>query len=267
MAIKEIKKLAKESLNASLGKSVLATLLFMVFIGVIALINSRIVDFNEDIGKYVAGVIGVVAYFFIYLGFISFFLKVSRGEDVKVTELFKPREHFIKYFGLELVVMVLAFICTFIMLYIIMNLFIGNLNNATEFQSNIATKIYVVSLLGYIPGVIIGVFFSQIPFAFLDNADLSFGTIIEESLRIMKGNKIKLVLLALSFIGWFLLVLVLSALVGNIPGVRAVVGILSLAFIVFYILPYIMLSLAYFYNDISDHNKQDLKEKETVTEE
>ena len=267
MSIKEIKKLAKETLNSSLENSAIVTALYMAFIAIMLFAYIKIRDLNSKIGSAAAIAVCGLAFFYIYLGISSFFLKMSRGEKAKVSELFKPKEHFLKFIGLELAVMLLVLICSFVIAYILTFAFAGKINASTHIENDVIFKLDLLTFVAYIPAVLIGIFFSQVPFAFLDNAELNIGTIFGESLRIMKGNAIKLVLLVLSFIGWFLLVFLVTALLGQIKVVGTIIGYLCLAFLVFYILPYILLSLSYFYNDISNHNKENVELKEEKIEE
>lgn len=63
-------------------------------------------------------------------------------------------------------------------------------------------------LLLIIPGVIKGYSYALTPYLLKDHPELKFNAAIEESMRLMSGNKMHLFLLDLSFIGWFLLGLI-----------------------------------------------------------
>ena len=63
-------------------------------------------------------------------------------------------------------------------------------------------------LLLIIPGVIKGYSYALTPYLLKDHPELKFNAAIEESMRLMSGNKMRLFLLDLSFIGWFLLGLI-----------------------------------------------------------
>lgn len=64
---------------------------------------------------------------------------------------------------------------------------------------------YLWTLLLIIPGVIKSYSYAMTPFILRDNPELSNNAAIEESMRLMQGNKMKLFLLDLSFIGWYIL--------------------------------------------------------------
>ena len=63
-------------------------------------------------------------------------------------------------------------------------------------------------LLLIIPGIIKGYSYALTPYLLKDHPELKFNAAIEESMRLMSGNKMRLFLLDLSFIGWFLLGLI-----------------------------------------------------------
>lgn len=65
-------------------------------------------------------------------------------------------------------------------------------------------------LLFIVPGIIIGIMFSQAFFILVDNPELSPIDCIKESAEIMKGHKGEYFVLYLSFIGWGLLILAVS---------------------------------------------------------
>lgn len=59
-------------------------------------------------------------------------------------------------------------------------------------------------LLLIVPGIIKGYSYALTPYLLKDHPELKFNAAIEESMRLMSGNKMRLFLLDLSFIGWFL---------------------------------------------------------------
>ena len=73
--------------------------------------------------------------------------------------------------------------------------------------TSLLQAIFIVlwSLLLIIPGIIMSYAYAMTPFICRDNPELSASECIAKSKEMMKGYKIKLFLLDLSFIGWFLL--------------------------------------------------------------
>lgn len=133
------------------------------------------------------------------LGYNKFALKIARHEEVEVGNIFEG----FQYFGKVVLLTLLIFI--FVILW---------------------------SFLLIVPGIIAAFRYSQAYFILLDNPDISPMEAIERSKQMMVGNKGKLFLLGLSFIGWAIL---------NI----FTVGIGSL-----WLLPYGTVSLAVFYLEL-----------------
>lgn len=79
--------------------------------------------------------------------------------------------------------------------------------NMRVFLTMLLKFIYVVlwSLLLIVPGIIKSYSYAMTEFLMLDNPELQNNAAIEKSMEMMKGNKMRLFLLDLSFIGWILL--------------------------------------------------------------
>lgn len=116
------------------------------------------------------------------------------------------------------------------------DLFQGYNSLARVVMTYILVSIYIFlwSLLLLIPGIIKTYSYSMVPFILKDHPELENNAAIEESMRIMRGHKMKLFLLDLSFIGWG----ILSCLT------------LGIGFI--FLTPYMTTARAAFYEDIKD---------------
>lgn len=101
-------------------------------------------------------------------------------------------------------------------------------------------NIYTVlwSLLLIVPGIVKGYSYALTPYLLMDHPELSHNAAIEKSMDMMQGQKMKLFLLDLSFIGWALLC-ILTAGIGFL-----------------FLIPYWYTSRAAFYEDL----KMDLEE-------
>ncbi len=99
--------------------------------------------------------------------------------------------------------------------------------------------IYTVlwSLLLIIPGIIKSLSYSMTYFISKDHPEYTINECIEESMRIMKGNKWRLFILQLSFIGWILLT------------------ILTLGIGILWLLPYMYITIVHFYEEIKNENQ------------
>lgn len=88
------------------------------------------------------------------------------------------------------------------------------------------------SLLLIVPGIIKYYSYSMTPYILKDNPNLKYDAAINESMRMMKGHKMDLFLLHLSFIGWIILC----------------VFTLGIGFL--FLEPYMMTTTAHFYEDL-----------------
>lgn len=100
-------------------------------------------------------------------------------------------------------------------------------------------KLFLWSLLLFIPGIIKSFSYAMTPFILVEYPDLSASEAIQLSRRMMSGHKFDLFYLYLSFIGWF------------------IVGVISLGIGFLWIMPYMTGSIAAFYEDVkSQYNFQ-----------
>ena len=90
------------------------------------------------------------------------------------------------------------------------------------------------TLLLIIPGIVKSYSYSMTPYILRDDPTIKYNAAIEKSMRMMSGNKMKLFLLDLSFIGWGILCIFTLG-----------VGLLFLT-------PYMQTAHAHFYNDLKD---------------
>lgn len=102
----------------------------------------------------------------------------------------------------------------------------GSFGKAFILQLLITVKVFLWALLFFIPGIIAAYRYSQAFFVMADHPEYTASECIEESKRLMCGNKWKLFCVQLSFIGWIILASIPSALLAGIfsfGGVGAVI--------------------------------------------
>lgn len=90
-------------------------------------------------------------------------------------------------------------------------------------------------ILVIIPGIIVALGLTMAPYCLRDNLEAGFWAAIKESWSIMKGHKMDLLVLLLSFIPWFLLTGITCGIVG------------------IYSIPYINTTFAKFYDSIRNN--------------
>ena len=132
-------------------------------------------------------------------GFFSYFLKISRDQEVTYKEVFSRSNLALFFIGLTFAISV------FVSLW---------------------------SLLLIIPGIIASIAYRMAYFIKLDNPDIGVLDAIIKSKELMRGHKWDFFVLQLSFLGWVIL------------------GALTLGILYFWLIPYMAVTEANFYNDL-----------------
>lgn len=94
--------------------------------------------------------------------------------------------------------------------------------------------VFLWMLFLVIPGIIMAIAYSLTPFILKDYPELSVGQAIQMSEKMMRGHKMRLFLLDLSFIGW------------------AILGVFTLGIGYIWLIPYMYTTLAAFYQDVKN---------------
>lgn len=167
----ELKEKAKMRLKDNWGEAIIV----VVILGCISTLSGIMVGLtvrNEYTGNTMTSIIGIIINSLLMLGFNSFYLKLSRGEQVTYKELFSKTNMF-----------------------------------SVALLSIILMSIFVTlwSLLLVIPGIIAAISYSQVPYILLDNPNMSAMDAIKMSKNMMQGHKVDYFVLMLSFIGWSIL--------------------------------------------------------------
>ena len=98
--------------------------------------------------------------------------------------------------------------------------------------------VFLWSLLLIIPGIIKAFAYSQAMYIIAENPEMNAMDALKRSEEMMKGHKMELFMLGLSFIGWILL------------------GMLTLGLLYIWLLPYMSATMAIFYNNIKPAAQQ-----------
>ena len=174
--ISAYKDRAIESLTGKWGNSAIATLIYIIIFGGIAIAFSYGVPLTQScstkldpLGNIIQIVLSPIAW-----GFEIMFLENIRKGD-KELDLGKMFEGFKDYIRIML----------------------------TNLLRGIYTLLWMLLLI--IPGIIKMYSYSMTNYILLDDTDLKYNSAIEKSMAMMKGHKMNLFLLDLSMIGWLIL--------------------------------------------------------------
>lgn len=190
-SIKVYKDRAVESLSGNWGNGALAVLVMWLIVCVPVYI------LNYAICNGIGSLWEIAMIPLIY-GAMVMFLDVARGEKAKVGMIFCGKEDYWRIF-------------------------------TTMLLSNIYLLLW--SLLLIVPGIIKSYSYAMVPFILKDYSGMRNNYVIEESMMMMKGHKMKLFLLDLSMIGW------------------AILSIFTLGIGFLFLVPYMYTAHAHFYED------------------
>lgn len=173
----ELKEKAKESLKGKYGEAIKITLLLFaisfgigfIFGFIVALTN---MDTEGMAYNLISNIIEIVISGLFTFGYLSFFVKISRDEDVTYNELFSKTNMFF--------------------IFIIASLLVGCF-------TVLGTICFII------PGIIIALSLSLTFYILLDNPEMDIMSALKKSREMMKGHKAELFVLQLSFLGWAIL--------------------------------------------------------------
>lgn len=111
---------------------------------------------------------------------------------------------------------------------------IGNMKTAIALNFVNGLLVELWSLILIIPGIVKSYAYSMSFFVLADNPEMSQSEARAESVRLMEGNKMRMFLLTLSFIGWYLL------------------SALTFGILLFWVIPYVNVTIACFYDELKE---------------
>lgn len=196
------KNRALKSLEGKWVEGVIATIFYLFIVGGIASLVS--LPFDPYTGMGAQGIWTLLCLPLSW-GFVVYFLRLIRNSDISYGRLFDGYNDFVRIFLAGL----LVFICETIGLALLI-----------------------------VPGIIVALMFSQTSFILKDDPQVSATDAMKKSMEMMKGHKMELFMLWLSFLGWGILAMLTCGL-----------GFLFLE-------PYLYTTLAHFYEDLKAETQE-----------
>ena len=241
MVLSDIRKSAREALAGKWGKAVLIVLAYFAFTFALGFVAGLVegVAFLSLLVEIATIVISIPVSF----GLIASFIKLKRGEEVKafdfVTYGFTNFTKGWKVAGNMLLKMWLP-----ILLYVLATIaftFITAFGVAASAMSDSAALMVIAIIVGFALFIAAFVYlfitalsYSLSYFIAYDNETMSGKEAVEESKKMMKGNRGKYVLLQLSFIGWVIL------------------SVFTLYIGMLWLVPYMQVAMVCFYEALKD---------------
>jgi len=171
----ELKERAKASLKGKYGDAILMMVLFFLITGAVGFVlgfAGGLLNLSENSLSLISNLVSIVMSGLFGFGMVSYYLKLSRDEEVTYKELFSKFDMAIPY--------------------ILISLTTG-------------AFIFLWSLLFIIPGIIASISYTLVYMIKLDNPEMSTMEVIRKSKEMMKGHKMDYFVLVLSFFGWAIL--------------------------------------------------------------
>lgn len=195
-----LKSNAKNQLRGKWGLAIAAYLISAVICGI--LYGIGVLAESEEI-MIIGGIVAIIIAGPIYYGISAFILNIVRGKDAAVSDIF------VGFTGKIIIKSIVLMILNSIVI-------------------SIGYIIFVI------PGIILSIMLSQCFFILVDNNDLSAIDCMKLSCEMMKGNKMYLFVLFLSFLGWFIL------------------GEITCGIGYLWIIPYYSITLGNFYEELKE---------------
>lgn len=252
MTLTEMRSEARKSLAGKWGK---AAILMLVY----ALITS-VISFVLGLIPFVGSIIQLVINLPITYGFLVCMIKLKRGEEVSYTEFLNNGFGSFKKVWIVLgntILKLIVPICLVVVFTIL--LYVGgfgavagtaaNSNGAATGFGALGIIGLIGSIVAYIWVTIKGLLYALSQYILYDNPDMSGKEIVEESERLMKGNRVRYFFLPFTFIGWIIL-----------AGFTFGIGALWLT-------PYMMVTTVVFYESLAGNKGTTEKVVEAKVEE
>ncbi len=208
MLASETRKLAREALTGKWGKAALITLVYMLIVWVISFVLNLI--------PVIGSIAQVVIEIPISFGLIATLMKLKRGEEVSYTGFLT--DGFNNFSGswkvtlwtiVKMLIPVVAMIVAMIILVIGSGVTIAGATASSSSAAGAGGAVTVIGVLAMIAASIwltIKSFSYQLVYYLLfDNPSKDSKELVEESEKLMNGNRWRLFCLELSFIGWMIL--------------------------------------------------------------
>lgn len=253
MVASQIRAKARESLTGKWSKAALLTLVYVIITNVINFVCNLI----PVVGSIILFVISTP----ISYGLIVSFMKLKRNEEVEYTDFLKDGfSSFKKVWAVigNIILKMIVPVCLLVVFIILMVVSIsGAVASGVVANSNGGVAAFgflgYVSILGYIIALIYtvvkGYLYSLSFYILNDNENMTGKEVVEESEKLMKGHRWSFFWLGLTFIGWAIL-----------AGLTLCIGML-------WLMPYMMIAMICFYEELAGKTSDPVQTTETKTEE
>lgn len=237
---KKLKEKALKNLKGNYSNLITAVLV-LVIVTVVCEAIGQLVG-SEFIGQLLL----LIAEGAIFMGFVKMTVKVSKGKKADINDLLSRSDLMFKYIGIYIVMAIIALVF-FVFEYLAFESLKVVMVNFAELNIVLAIILIAVGMIlsaaVIISGIYLAISFSQVLFILNDEPKLTIRQILSKSFDMMANYVFEYFILILSFIGWFIL------------------GIFTLGLLYLWLIPYMMVTTALFYNEVKKEYKKHAKEE------
>lgn len=249
MSISKIRESAREALTGKWSKGALITLAYLAIYFVLGFIQGL---FEENsVMSTLFGIAMIIIEVPISLGLVYAFMKLKRGGEVKAFDFLDMG---FSNFGrawkitlrtlLKLIFPIIVIIVSMLLMSgslvsLTAEVIIGSAGRVSLFVMFVGIIIYIASLIWC---MVRSLLYSLALYVAFDNPNMTSLEVVNESARMMNGNRGKIFLLELSFIGW------------------AILAVLTLGIGYLWLAPYMQVALVCFYEHLLGKNEDNNSE-------
>lgn len=228
----QLKKMARTALSGKWKTAALFTLLNTILTMLLSLCSLPFENSTTALSIAISWVISVIVSLISGLfsaGAAYFYLNISRGYEYKYTDLFYAFKADPDRF---LIITMISSLPTMLCSLLSQLLPVPGVNASYEASAAYFAVSMILLYIGIIISWILSLFFALSHYLLLDYPEMGAIDSLRLSANLMKGNKGRYVYISLSFIGWILL------------------SLFTLGIALFWIEPYMNMTITYFYADI-----------------
>lgn len=238
MDIRKIKDKALSKLEGNYITPILAIITYGIIMAIFMGVSYLI--YNENMFTF----FDIIITGLLYMGMLEITIKIAKGKKAKFSDLFNRTDFFWKTVAITIILITFTLLCV-ILEYISFK----SLATFTIYQTDMSPLISGTMLLvGVLLCAAIATFYivlmvslSQVFYILYDNENMPVLDILNRSMDLMEEHRLDYIIYALSFAGWI------------------IVGIMTFGLLLFWVVPYIMVSSALFYDELIKLEKKENK--------
>lgn len=275
MTLSEIRAKARTDLTGKWGKAVLMILAF----GLIEFVIGFIIGLFEEVAvvNIVLSIVDLIITLPLSYGLVVSFIRLKREEPVGyfdfLTIAFSNIGRVWRVYGNIILKVLPAFIVLVIAYIVLISSMVGLMTGGILGASSAVSGFSGIGIVAII--AIIASLIYLIPKALLytlsyvvmyDHEQMTAKQVVEESARLMQGNRWRFICLELSFFGWIILISVLTAIFAFVPFLN-IIGIIAMYVALLFLSPYMQIAMIEFYEMLKGNHSEDKDKKEDSSEE